>query len=194
MITMDQALERLLAGNKRFVGSRMTHPRQNDASRVDLIQGQRPFAVILGCSDSRVPPEIIFDQGLGDLFVIRVAGNGLAPMVLGSLEYAVEHLHVPLILVLGHSLCGAVTAAAQEADLPGELPAVTRGLQPALEQARNMPGDLIENTARIHARLVAEKISHSAPILSKWVESGRGRVLPAFYGLDTGKVEVLEVL
>src|SRR5207237_5372942 len=109
-LTPDQALSRLVAGNQRFVAHKPTHPHEDLARRHDLAGSQHPFAVVLSCSDSRLPPELVFDQGLGDLFVIRVAGNITDAAVIGSIEYAVEHLHAPLIVVLGHEKCGAVTA------------------------------------------------------------------------------------
>lgn len=192
MITSDIALERLKSGNRRFVESKMNHPERMQECRMQLLEGQHPFAVIVGCSDSRVPPEIIFDQGLGDLFVVRVAGNVAGRMVLGSLEYAVEHLYIPLIVVLGHAGCGAVAATASGTKLSGELPVLTAAIQPALDEARALPGDLIENTAKINAKRVAGKISQSIPILSDAVQTGKLRVLPAFYNLDTGKVDLLE--
>ena len=191
IVSSEAALERLMSGNRRFVDSKMNQPKQMHKRRMQLVDGQDPFAVILGCSDSRIPPEIIFDQGLGDLFVVRVAGNVAGRMFLGSLEYAVEHLHIPLILVLGHSGCGAVTATASENELPGELPALATAIQPALDEAKSLHGDLIENTAKINAKRVSETIRYSLPILSKAVQSERLKVMPAYYSLDTGKVDLL---
>lgn len=192
MATSEIALERLMEGNKRFVESKMNPSERMDECRLRLLGGQNPFAVILGCSDSRVPPELIFDQGPGELFVVRVAGNIAGRMVMGSIEYAVEHLRIPLILVLGHTDCGAVTATAAGNPLPGELPVLAAAIQPALDEARALQGDLIENTAKINAKLVSEKISRTGPIISSAVRSGTLKVMPAFYRLDTGEVDLLE--
>lgn len=112
MANPEKGLAALVEGNRRYQAQRLTHPHQNAARRAALAAGQHPFAAVLSCADSRVPPEIVFDQGLGDLFVVRVAGNITDDVVLGSLEYAVEHLHVPLVVVLGHYKCGAVTVPA----------------------------------------------------------------------------------
>jgi carbonic anhydrase len=120
-ITGDQALQKLTEGNARFISCNVTHPGQSKERLQELVSGQHPFAVVVGCSDSRVPPEIIFDQGLGDIFVVRTAGKVLDNAVLGSIEYAVEHLSVPLVVVLGHDSCGAVKAAVEGGTVPDHL-------------------------------------------------------------------------
>src|SRR5947209_5314090 len=130
VLPADQALARLIEGNARYSRHREQHPDETLARRKELQVGQHPFAVVLSCSDSRVPPELVFDQGLGDLFVVRVAGNIAADAVLGSVEYAVEHLGTKLIVVLAHEKCGAITAAVEGGKAPGHLPALVAAIQP----------------------------------------------------------------
>jgi carbonic anhydrase len=185
------ALSRLLEGNRRFVEAKRLHPNQTDGHRNALLGSQHPFATILGCSDSRVPPEIIFDQGLGDLFVIRVAGNIIDDTVLASLEYAAEHLHSPLLMVLSHENCGAVKAALDGGELEGHLPSTTQAILAALKEVEEKPGNPLDNAVRAHARITAERLRSSKPILSKLVESGELTVVAAYYKLDTGIVEIL---
>jgi len=191
MPTADQALERLVAGNKRYVAAQQAHPHEAPERRAELSDGQYPFAVILGCADSRVPPEVIFDQGLGDLFVIRVAGNVLDDCVLGSIEYAAAHLHTPLIVVLGHSKCGAVGATVEGGELEGHLPSLAAAIQPAVDQARGLPGDLVDNAVRANATMVVGQLKASEPVLSELVDAGKLKVVAACYDLDTGEVELL---
>jgi carbonic anhydrase len=192
MPTAEQAMERLMAGNKRYVASKQTHPHQTRERCVELSAGQYPFAVILGCADSRVPPEVIFDQGLGDLFVIRVAGNVLDDIVVGSVEYAAAHLHTPLIVVLGHARCGAVGATVAGGELEGHLPSLAEAIQPAVDQVKDLPGDLVDNAVRANARMVAEQLRSSQPVLSELVNAGALKIVAARYDLDTGVVELLQ--
>ena len=190
-LTGDQALKRLIAGNKRYVLSRPAHPRQTPERRAELRNGQYPFAVVLGCSDSRVPPEVIFDQGLGDLFVVRVAGNVTGDMTLASIEYAAAHLHTPLIMVLGHAECGAVGSVAKGGDFEGHLPNLVEAISPALKKAEGKPGDLINNAAKVNAKMVSEQLKNTAPILSKQVIKTGLKIVAAYYDLKTGVVEIL---
>lgn len=190
MPTADVALERLRAGNNRYVTARMTHTNQTPIRRTKLLRGQHPFAVILGCSDSRVPPEVLFDQGLGDLFVIRVAGNVVDYIGLGSIEYAAAHLHTPLIVVLGHSKCGAVAATASGARLEGHLPNIAVAIQPAVDKAKQMPGNLMDNSIRENAKMVTRQLITSQPVLAPLVTAGKLRIVAAHYDLATGKVEI----
>ncbi|MCK4303163.1 MAG: carbonic anhydrase [Candidatus Eisenbacteria sp.] len=185
------SLERLMVGNKRYVSSRQIHPHQAAEHRAALHDGQCPFAVILGCSDSRVPPEVIFDQGLGDLFVIRVAGNVIDDLVLASIEYAAAHLHTPLIMVLGHSQCGAITATANGGEFHGHLSCVANALQSAVNAAKDQPGELVNNAAKANARMLAKLLQKSEPILSGLVASERLKVFAAYYDMDSGVVEIL---
>ena len=191
ILTGKQALERLMAGNNRYVTAKQTHPDQTPERRIELRAGQNPFAVILGCADSRVPPEVIFDQGLGDLFVVRVAGNILDDIVLASLEYAVIHLRTPLIMVLGHSKCGAVGATVTDGKQEGHLFRIISAIQPALEKAKGRPGDLIENTAKANAKMVAEQLECSGVHFNKLVKAGKLMVVAAYYDLVSGAVEIL---
>jgi carbonic anhydrase len=144
--------------------------------------------MILSCADSRVPPEIVFDQGLGDLFAIRVAGNITDDAILASIEYAAEHLHTPLLVVMGHGSCGAVTAATETGELPGHLSSLVRAIRPAVEKARGMPGDVVANAVRLNVELVVAQIRDSAPLLSEMVKTGQLRVVGAVYSLENGEV------
>jgi len=191
IINGDQALKELIAGNKRYVASRQRHPNQSHQRRAELSNAQQPFAVILGCADSRVPPEVIFDCGLGDLFVVRIAGHVMNDMVLGSIEYAANHLHAPLIMVLGHSKCGSVQAAISGVGVVGHIARLTEAIQPALHEAQEQPGDLVNNAARANTKIITEQLKCSKPVLSTLVREGKLKVIPAFYDLDTGVVEIL---
>jgi carbonic anhydrase len=187
----QSALARLREGNARYQAFRQAHPRLDPEWRAELAAGQNPFAAVLGCADSRVPPELIFDQGLGDLFVVRVAGNVVDETVLGSLEFAVNRLEVPLVLVLGHEGCGAVTAALGDAPPPGALGALVRRVNPALQHAELPPdgAERVNAAARANARHVAQALSEALPGVTG---AARTRVLPAFYRLEDGAVELLE--
>src|SRR5512133_139061 len=144
-VTADSAIAELKVGNKHHVQHQYRHPHQTALRQNELTSGQHPHAEILGCSDSRVPPEIIFDQGLGDLFVVRVAGNVATDVEVGSLEYGAEHLHIPLLVVLGHEQCGAVTAAIQGAPPEGHISALVNLIEPAAEKSRGLRGDPVAN-------------------------------------------------
>jgi carbonic anhydrase len=159
---------------------------------VALAGGQTPFAIVLTCSDSRVAPELFFDQGLGDLFVIRNAGNVLDDHVIGSMEYAVEHLHVPLIIVVGHGKCGAVTAAVNGGEVPGHLHSVTDDIEPAVEQTKDLPGDKVDNAVRANALRAAEILTHVEPVLKEAVSGTNLLIVAARYDLTTGKIEILK--
>jgi len=184
-------LAQLLAGNARYVAGKLLHPNQTRVRRAAVAKSQHPFAIVLGCADSRVPPEVVFDQGLGDLFVVRVAGNIAEPATVASIEYAAEHLGVGLVVVLGHSRCGAVQAAVDGGEAPGHIGTLVTAISPPLEQTRDQPGDRVENVVAANARLVAEQLRTSDPILSHLVRDGKLRVVAARYDLDSGKVEVL---
>jgi carbonic anhydrase len=187
----DQALAKLMAGNRRYVQHKEQHPDESRARRKELESGQHPFAIILGCADSRVSPELLFDQGLGDLFVIRVAGNIVDDAILGSIEYAVEHLGTKLIMVLGHEKCGAVSAAVEGGNAPGHLSALVAAIQPSVEATRAEPGDKLHNCVIANARRVARQISDSEPVLKEAARNGI-KVIAADYALDSGKVNLLD--
>ena len=176
-----QALELLKTGNARFVSGALTSKDDYTELREQLSARQHPFAVVLCCSDSRVAPEIIFDQKLGDLFVIRNAGNVVDDDVLGSIEYAVEHLETPLVVVLGHSCCGAVTATCQGGDLPGHIVDIALHIRPAIST-----GCCIDDNAKRHAKRMAQLIAKD-----DIVHHMGAQVTAAFYDLRSGKVEWL---
>ncbi|MDY6972813.1 MAG: carbonic anhydrase [Thermodesulfobacteriota bacterium] len=187
----EKELGRLMAGNRRYVTSRLGHPNQTAERRAELRDGQQPFAVILGCSDSRVPPEVIFDMGLGDLFVVRVAGNIIDDVVLGSIEYAASHLQTPLVMVLGHSNCGAIEASVSGGDMDGHLPSLLAAISPAVDEVMDQPGDIVNNAARLNAKMVSDQLRCSIPILSDLVHRGLLKIVPAYYDLGTGAVALL---
>jgi carbonic anhydrase len=190
----DEALDRLVQGNLRFVDGKMQHPDQDPDHRLRVSQGQAPFAVILTCSDSRLPPEVLFDQGLGDLFVVRVAGNIVDASVLGSVEYAVGHLDTPLVMVIGHERCGAVEAtleSIQHHSTPaGSVAALVTAITPAVAVAEQRPGDLLDNTIRANAQMSRDAITKSSELTSP-LSSGELKVLAAYYSLEDGKVSLI---
>ncbi|MFZ5570820.1 MAG: carbonic anhydrase [Thermodesulfobacteriota bacterium] len=191
-VNTEMAQKMLLEGNKRYSEGKPIHPNQNAGRRMELAQSQKPFAVILSCSDSRVPPEILFDQGIGDLFVIRIAGNILTAEALGSIEYAVEHLGVSYIMVLGHERCGAVSAAVKGGEAPGHIGSLVKAIQPAVSQANNKPGDVIENAVEANVGIVVQQLKTSVPILKEFVEKSKITVVGARYDLDDGIVAILK--
>jgi carbonic anhydrase len=187
-VTADSALAELSAGNAHHVAHRYQHPHETMNRQQELVSGQHPHAEILSCSDSRVPPEVIFDQGLGDLFIVRVAGNVASDTELGSLEYGAEHLHVPVLVVLGHQHCGAVTAAVEGGGAEGHIAVLINLLRPAVEKTRGLPGDPVENAVKANVEMVAKQLRTSTPVLAELVAQGKLRVVGALYSLDTGKV------
>jgi carbonic anhydrase len=189
--TADMVISELKAGNTHHADKRYEHPHQTAARARELASGQHPHAAILACADSRVPPEIVFDQGLGDLFDVRVAGNIAGDAEIASLEYAVEHLDVPLIVVLGHQKCGAVTAATESGEAPGHLPTLVTGIRPAVDRARKLPGDLIENAVRTNVEMVVSQLRASQPMLGAMVAKKKIAIVGAVYSLDTGKIDWL---
>jgi carbonic anhydrase len=191
--TADAVLKSLQDGNARFVAGKAKHPNENLARVKDTsANGQHPGAIILGCSDSRVPPEIVFDAGIGDLFVARVAGNVAEEHTLGSIEYAAEHLGSKLIVVLGHHKCGAVKATADGAGTEGNLGALVREIQPAVAAAKAAPASkegVVHDAIHQHARNVAAKLTAASPVLKKLVDEGAVKIAVAVYDLDSGKVD-----
>jgi carbonic anhydrase len=186
----NHALEKLIAGNQRYVTGNLVHHHQSGSRMRAIASGQHPFAIILGCADSRVPPEIIFDQGLGDLFVIRVAGNILDDAILGSIEYAVEELGTSLVLVLGHERCGAVAASVKHADVLGHISTLLKAIQPAVDRAKTEPGDLLDNAVRANIQLVVQQLKSSLPV-AEFVQQDRLNVVGAQYNLDRGAIEMI---
>lgn len=191
----DAALALLEEGNARFVGGSPSEAVLGDARRRELVSGQRPFAVVVGCSDSRVPPELLFGRGLGELFVIRVAGNTVDLVAEGSIEYAVAELGAPLVVVLGHERCGAVAGAVslvqQHTVFPGAISDIIEPIVPAVVKAMDQPGDLLDNAVRENVRRMVTRLRATGPILPELVGSGRLKVVGGRYDLDEGKVEFL---
>jgi carbonic anhydrase len=210
-----EAISRLKEGNGRYTSGNPQHPHESSEKRTymaaasyenlgmtaagaatrraELKTSQHPFAIVLSCSDSRVPPEIVFDQGLGDLFVIRVAGNVIDDQSLGSIEYAVDHLAVRLIVVLGHQRCGAVKAAretiAAKTEAPGHIQSLVAAIQPAVEATAK---EDLKATVEANVKNVAQALRSSTPILKPKVDSGQLKVVGAYYSLDTGSVNFLD--
>jgi len=191
-VLAHEALEMLKLGNQRFVTNTLDHPNLDDARRRMLATGQAPHTVVLTCSDSRILPDLIFDQGLGDLFVIRVAGNVAKDKVLGSIEYAVANLGSKLVVILGHESCGAVTAALEPMEQIGHIGAILEELKPAVYMARNQPGDLLENAIKNNAIITRERVRDSLPILNKAIKEDGLVVVSAYYSLQTGEVHWLD--
>jgi carbonic anhydrase len=190
------ALTKLMDGNKRFMSGELVKKDIGESRRQELTKGQKPFATVLSCSDSRVPPEIIFDQGLGDIFAVRDAGNVVDPLALGSIEYGVEHLHTPLLVILGHESCGAVKAAMETKGKPeGNIGAILKKIMPAVETARKAKKDpnetlniaIQENVKNTYKDVMKSKI------VRKLVHEGKLKVIGAEYYLGTGKFELIDL-
>jgi carbonic anhydrase len=189
------ALQSLLEGNTRFVEGRPQHPNQDVDRRAELKSGQDPFAVVFGCSDSRVAAEIIFDRGLGDLFMVRTAGHVVDSAVLGSVEFAVDALGVPLVVILGHDNCGAVTAAAHAVE-SGQMPSgyvrdIVERIAPAV-MATRATGGTIDDMVAENVRQATGLLLERSPILTRTVESGRCRIVGVVYDLADGRVRIVE--
>ena len=191
VVSAEKALEELHKGNTNHVKGHYKHEHMNHNRLMEVAKGQKPHAIILSCADSRVPPEVVFDKGLGDLFVIRVAGNIAESAELASIEYAAEHLNVPLVVVMGHKRCGAIQAAAGTGDPGGHITDLVKQIQPSVNRARSMAGDLVDNAVHTNIEDVVKNLRRSQPILNQMVESGRLRIVGAYYDLDTGKVDWL---
>ena len=194
----DEILRQLMEGTDRFAKGEVVQPRRKPEDFRPLAQGQNPEAVIVACSDSRVAPEVLFDQGIGDLFVVRVAGNyvsGAGASVKGSIEYAVLELGVPLVMILGHSQCGAVKAAVQHIRahdaLPGSINDLVNNIKPAVLSVEGKPGDPLENAIRANVQRGVEKLNRMEPILEPRVKKGEVKVVGASYDLSTGRVALL---
>jgi carbonic anhydrase len=192
-VTSDEALKMLVDGNARFVSGNVTHPDQSKERLAEVVSAQHPFAVVVGCSDSRVPPEIVFDQGIGDIFVIRTAGEVMDNATLGSIEYAVEHLNVTLVMVLGHDSCGAVKAAVSGGEAPGHIAYLVDAIEPAVNASEaDGQENLLNNSIDANTAMVVEQIESTEPILSEYVDEGKLEIVGARYHLDDGSVELLE--
>ncbi len=202
MISAQEALSRLQEGNSRFVAERGSGTQEMHVRRSELVAGQEPFAIILGCSDSRVPAEIVFGQGLGDLFVIRVAGNIVAPSQIGSIEFAAERFGTRLVVVLGHSQCGAVSATIEELQRPNEnqsrnLRAIVDRIRPAVQgllatELRHDVHALMHQAVRANIRAAVNQLRHGSEILENLVDKGGLQIVGAEYSLETGAVEFFD--
>lgn len=203
MVSASEALERLKQGNQRFVsGVRSVDTMVKQSHSADLIKGQAPFAIILGCSDSRVPAEIVFDQGLGDLFVIRVAGNIVAPSQIGSVEFAVQMYGTPLVVVLGHSMCGAVIATLDELEHPtktktSNVLSIVNRIRPTVEPLfhtglHEHPEQLLETAIRANILAATNHLRHGSQMLEQLIQSGDLSIVGAEYSLETGKVDFFD--
>jgi carbonic anhydrase len=189
-ITPDQALQRLLDGNKRFVEQRRKNPNQEFARLTEVAQDQKPFAAILGCADSRVTPEIVFDQGIGDLFVVRVAGNISTTEDIASEEFGTLVLGAKILLVLGHERCGAVKAALKGGEYPGMIGSLVYAIKPAVDASEGKPGDRLENAIKTNILLQTKRLQTS-PVIFKLVQQGKLKVVGGYYDLDTGIVSLM---
>ena len=206
MIPASEALERLREGNRRFVAGQREDDSAGRSRRREVAAAQEPFAIILGCSDSRVPAEIVFDQGLGDLFVIRVAGNIVAPSQIGSVEFAAERYHTRLVVVLGHSQCGAILATLEELKRPTaarsrNLRSIVHRIRPAVEELvtrdhpREYPGGhdaLVHQAVRANIRVSANQLRHGSEMLEQAIQKNGLVVVGAEYSLETGVVDFFD--
>ncbi|HEY9600123.1 MAG TPA: carbonic anhydrase [Allocoleopsis sp.] len=190
-LSPDAAIKRLMDGNQRFVKQKSKHPDQSKARMQEVAQAQHPFATVLSCADSRVAPEILFDEGIGDLFDIRVAGNIVIPEVLGSIEYAVDILGTPVLMVLGHERCGAVTAAVQGERLPGHIGSFVKAIKPAIARTKGQSGDPVNNAVVANVQYQIEKLKRSSTILSARSQNGKLKIVGGRYDLDTGEVTLI---
>lgn len=203
MISAHEALERLREGNRRFVSDVLSRESPASPTRRRLLTaGQAPFAIVLGCSDSRVPAEIVFDQGLGDLFVIRVAGNIVAPSQVGSVEFAAERFGTPLVVVLGHSNCGVIQATLEElarpsADQSRNLRSIVDRIRPSVEallatDLGQHPDALVPRAVRANIRVSADHLRHGSEVLEQLIQKNRLLIVGAEYSLETGVVDFFD--
>jgi carbonic anhydrase len=195
-LSSSDALTRLLEGNRRFAEAGLIHPDQSEARRMLVAGGQMPFASVLCCADSRVPPEILFDQGLGDLFVLRVAGNVLNRNLLASLEYAAEHLHTPLLMVLGHKKCGAVKASletlASDAAAPGHIQSLVNALRPPVQAVLPAADEAaLDQAIRLNVAHVLRQATERSRLLARLVAEHKLQLVGGYYDLDAGLVELI---
>jgi carbonic anhydrase len=193
----DESLGKLMDGNKRYVEGKLANKDLGDTKRKELVIGQKPFAIVITCSDSRVPPELLFDQGLGDIFVVRVAGNVVDPIALGSIEYGAEHLHAPLLFLLGHSNCGAVKATLEAKGEPeGNIGAIVKKIQPAADAAKKKGGsdnEILETAIQENVKNVYTDIMNKSTIIKHLSGEGALKIVGGEYSLATGKVEMIEL-
>ena len=190
-VTPDEALKRLQDGNRRFATDRPIHGAHHRKRMAEVVNTQKPFAVVVACSDSRVAPEIVFDDDLGEIFVVRSAGHVVDDVELGSIEYGVEHLGASLVFMVGHERCGAVAAALSGEAAEGHVSAVIKAILPSVQSTRGQPGDHAENAMRANVRRVVRQLEADEPVLTERVKTGKLKIVGARYDLDTGLVELL---
>lgn len=193
-LTKEEAFRRILDGHWRYLENNRLDRVVTSQDREKHAAGQYPFASILGCADSRVSPEVIFDQGQGDLFVVRVAGQVVGQFEIASLEYAVENLGVSLIVVMGHESCGAVKAAIDTTGVDGAIGGLLDEIRPAVETAKTMQGDLLFNAVRCQVSLAVENLLDRSPCLREAVDQGKLRVIGMVYGLANGDLDIQKTL
>lgn len=186
----DKGLQLLLEGNDRFVKRKRKNPNQGYSRLQEVAKGQKPFASILGCADSRVPSEIIFDQGLGDLFVCRVAGNIATPEEIGSLEFGSLVLGTTVIMVVGHERCGAIEAAIKGAQVPGQIGSLIDAIKPGVEKSQGQPGDKVANACKSNVLVQIDKLKAS-PVLAELIKANKLKIVGGYYDLDTGRVSIV---
>ncbi len=186
----DQTIQALLDGNKRFVQRKRANPHQDAARLAEIAKTQKPFAAILSCADSRVPSEIIFDQGFGDLFVCRVAGNIATPEEIGSLEFGTLVLGSKVIIVMGHERCGAVAATIKGAQVPGQIGSLLEAIKPAVARSEGQKGDRLENACKANVLVQIEKLK-SSPVLSQLIQEKKLKIIGGYYDLDTSRVSLV---
>ncbi len=189
-MTPDEALRQLMEGNQRFVAQKRKSPNQDVIRLNEVAKGQKPFAAILGCADSRVPSEIVFDQGLGDLFVCRIAGNIATPQQIGSLEFGSAVLGTKVIMIMGHERCGAVDATLKGTPVPGQIGSLLDAIRPSLPQSKGLPGDPLENAAKANIIYQVEKLKKS-PVLAELITAGKLKIVGGYYDLDKGTVALV---
>jgi carbonic anhydrase len=189
-LSPDAALQKLMEGNQRFIDHQPQYPDQSALRLQEVAIAQHPFATILSCADSRVPAEIVFDQGIGDIFDVRIAGNIATHEAIGSIEYAVVLLGSPLLMVMGHERCGAVTAAVQNESLLGDISTFVKAIKPAVEKVKSQPGDAVENAVVANVQYQIEQLKRSQ-LLTEQVRSGKLKIVGGRYDLDTGKVTII---
>ena len=188
----DAALAKLMAGNARYTKGSVIHPRQGGGRRAEVAKGQKPFAIVVACSDSRTSPELVFDQGLGDVFVTRLAGSIVDDAALGSIEYGVEHLGASVIIVLGHERCGAVDAAMKGGKLPGKIGSVVKPILPAVKAVQKSATPTLDAAIDENARRTAAGLTTRSEILEGKVKAGALKIVAARYDLDTGRVTLVK--
>ncbi len=187
----EEAFRRLKEGNRRYVSGKPIRPNQSALRREGLLKGERPFAALLSCSDSRIPPEIIFDCGFGDLFVVRTAGNTCNDATIAALEYAVKQLGIRFIIVMGHSDCGLVKAALAEEAQPGKISSIIEQIRPAVDKVKDLPGDTVSKATGENIRMTVAKLSSCEPVLSEKVKSQELMIIGAYCTINNAAVSFI---